>query len=335
LLDSLLQEIQILTIRDIPRRMTKITLSIDDKAKADELSGLDLGDCLPPPPPPSQNNTKEHLQLSPTPKNPLNKSKSGLCRRLLLFIIGIFVLLVLLRTAACLVDYTQDSTTTNMYYREVGDFPKEVGKYVVAVLYETPRDLQRMFDSVVNTVKNIKRTSEDHPSMKKTWESIKEGSFSKINTVKEIEVAEDHLFDSTSNDQEEGAGQDLTVVEDVLSGTADFFSNLLKDVSSVFQDSENKPGDESVMVETNAIPRHSHKHQKEETVADMTEHGMLESDVQADKPQAAEHTTENNDDGVKDVLDVMEEVWLEPTESRRNKDKFLNLIMKEEDSHNH
>jgi len=333
---SLLQEIQILTIRDIPRRMTKIALSIDDKAKADELSGLDLGDCLPPPPPSSKNNTKEHLQLSPTPKNPLNKSKSGLCRRLLLFVIGIFVLLVLLRTAACLVDYTQDSTTTSQHYREVGDFPKEVGKYVVAVLYETPRDLQRMFDSIVNTVKNIKSTSEDHPSMKKTWESIKEESFSKINTVKEIEVAENHLFDSTSNDQEGGAGQDLTV-EVVLSGAADFFLNLFNDVSSVFQDTGNEtssPVDKD-MVETNTIPRHNHKHQKEETVADMTEHGILESDAQADKPQAAGHTTENNNDGVKDVLDVMEEVWLEPTESRRNKDKFMNLFMEEEDSHTH
>jgi len=322
-------------IRDISRRMAKITLSIDDKAKADELAGLDLGDCLPPPPPPSNKNNKEHLQLSPTPKHPLNKSRSGLCRRLLLFIIGIFVLLVLLRTAACLMDFTQDSSTTNMYFKKVDDFPKEVGKYVVAVLYETPRDLQRMFDSVVNTVKNIKRTSEDHPSMKKTWESIKEGSFSMVNTVKEIEVAKDHIFDSTSNVQE-GQGQDLTV-EVVLSGAADFFSNLFNDVSSVFQDTKQETSSpvDKYMVETNAIPRHNHKHQKEETVADMTEHGMLESDVQADKPQAAEHTTENNDDGVKDVLDVMEEVWLEPTESRRNKDKFLNLIMKEEDSHNH
>ena len=66
----------------------------------------------------------------------------------------------------------------------------------------------------------------------------------------------------------------------------------------------------------------------------MTEHGMLETDAQADKPQAAEHTTENHTDWDTEVLDVMEEVWQEPTESKRYKDKFINLI-NDKESHNH
>ena len=253
--------------------MGKIKVSIYNKAKADERAGLDLGDCLPtiPPPPSSIKKNKKSVQLSPTPKNPLNKSKSGLCRRLLLFIIGILVILILLRTAACLLDYMQDGTSvggnTDLYYREMGDFPKEVGQYVVAVLYQTPRDLQRMFDGVVNGVKNVRSSQELNPSMK-TWESIKEGKYNTMKPFKKEEIEDYDLFERTQQESTTltlDESEDLTLEVGLL-GVEGFFSSLFDDISSVFQYSEDVNGEIAVdsspvdkyMVETNAIPRPSY-----------------------------------------------------------------------------
>ena len=60
--------------------------------------------------------------------------------------------MILFVSTACLVDYQQGNlaTHTSQLPKEVREFPRQVGKYVVEVLHQTPKDLYRIFDMALN-----------------------------------------------------------------------------------------------------------------------------------------------------------------------------------------
>jgi len=145
---------------------------------------------------------------SPTPKRPLTTKKSGCCCRFCLFSLGIFVVLFLCAAVACFIDYQQG--TLNAHAIKMQKELKETGKYVVEVLYQTPKDLHRIFDGSLNwTKKNINPKTEG-----------------KNKVFKNDDDEEVNAHNDDGNDDG---------VEDGLQGVAQFFVDILNDVTSVFQ----------------------------------------------------------------------------------------------------
>ena len=128
--------------------MGKISLPAKSK-KADDVEGLIMPSENSPTPKKTAGKVSQHL--SPTPKH-LTKTKAGCCRRACLFSLGLLVVLVLFVSTACLVDYQKGNlaTHTSQLPKEVKEFPRQVGKYVVEVLYQTPKDLHRIFNVALN-----------------------------------------------------------------------------------------------------------------------------------------------------------------------------------------
>ena len=124
--------------------MGKISLPAKSK-KADDVEGLIMPSENSPTPKKTAGKVSQHP--SPTPKH-LTKTKAGCCRRACLFSLGLLVVLVLFVSTACLVDYQKGNlaTHTSQLPKEVKEFPRQVGKYVVEVLYQTPKDLHRIFN---------------------------------------------------------------------------------------------------------------------------------------------------------------------------------------------
>jgi len=220
-----------------------------------------------------------------------------------------------------------------------------VGKYVLALVTETPKDMQKMFDGVVTKVKSWSSKTDEMDSTMKAWEQIKEGKGITIESLEAVINSEksreakqlveetatndkrikekSSLFESLPplpKDENVKIAADETVVEDGLQDVADFFLNIFKDIASIFEASgENTHYDESgrspaekYMVDTNVIPRTKYKEDSAER-APITESVVFESHAQGSKPEVFEHTTESEND------------WDEEAESS-SKDKFRNLL---------
>merc|ERR1712096_92779 len=233
--------------------------------------------------------------------------------------------------------------------------------YVLALVTETPKDMQKMFDGVVTKVKTWGSKTDEMDSTMKAWEQIKEGKDISIESLEAVINSEKSreskqlVEETAANDKrikeksslfeslpplpkEENVeiAADETVVEDGLQDVADFFRNIFKDIASIFEASgENTHIDESgrspaqkYMVETNVIPRTEYK---EDTVerAPITESGVFESHAQGSKPQVFEHTTESENDWDEEVIEVVKEIFHdhdnEPVEIS-GKEKFRNLL---------
>ena len=349
--------------------MGKISVASSTK-KADNVVGLKNN--LPR----EKNTATDPTLNSPTPKNPLPKSNAGFCRRrrVFLFILGLLVVMVFFLSTACLLDYQQGNLAAQT--NQLPGAMREVGKYGVSLLIETPKDLQKLFDGVVTKVKTWSRKTDEMDSAMKAWEQIKEGKGITIESLEAVinseksreakllveETAADDkkieekssLFQSLppmSRDANVKIVADETVVEDAdgLQGVADFFREILKDITSVFDTSEESTPNvgvdktasttrspvEKYMVATNDIPRTIYKEDSAER-ASMTESGVFESHAQASKPDILGHTTESEYDWDKEAIEVMEEIFHdnEPAKSS-SKEKFMNLLDVNSDQANH
>eukprot|EP00092_Neocalanus_flemingeri_P037515 GFUD01040849.1.p1 GENE.GFUD01040849.1~~GFUD01040849.1.p1 ORF type:complete len:337 (-),score=90.53 GFUD01040849.1:54-1064(-) len=121
--------------------------------------------------------TPKRTQLSPTPRQPIPSTSHGPLRRCFLFSLGVFVVFVLFLSTACLVDYQQGNLAahTSQLPRELREFPREAGQYLVGLLYEAPNDLQRVFNGAVDQVKTWTKKEDEVDSTMKVWQQIKEG----------------------------------------------------------------------------------------------------------------------------------------------------------------
>eukprot|EP00092_Neocalanus_flemingeri_P037518 GFUD01040852.1.p1 GENE.GFUD01040852.1~~GFUD01040852.1.p1 ORF type:complete len:337 (+),score=101.80 GFUD01040852.1:51-1061(+) len=158
--------------------MGKISVSGKTK-KPDDVIGLIKPDTNHTTPVKSKDTiaTPKRTQLSPTPRQPIPSTSYGPLRRCFLFSLGVFVVLVLFLSTACLVDYQQGNLAahTSQLPRELREFPREAGQYLVGLLYEAPNDLQRVFNGAVDQVKTWTKKEDEVDSTMKVWQQIKEG----------------------------------------------------------------------------------------------------------------------------------------------------------------
>ena len=284
--------------------MGKISLNVKSK-KADDVKGLMKHRENSPSPTKTAPVVSQHP--SPTPKHPLTETKAGCCRRACLFSLGMLVVLILFVSTACLVDYQQGNlaTHTSQLPKEVREFPSKVGKYAVEVLYQTPKDLHRIF----NVALNWTRKNDSGPTSK-----IIIGS-------QRLAITDEILLDQTEGELSSlyEEGKDDTVVVDGLEGVAQFFVGILNDVASMFaatteeelKDSGSQP---NVEITNNAIDRKVDEEESSESF-EMTQPGVINIDDshadQVHSPRFFEHTTENEDDWNDEVIKVMEEIYPE------------------------
>ena len=302
--------------------MGKIALPAKSK-KADDVVGLlkPREDSLTP-----TKKAPDVLQHpSPTPKHPLTKTKAGCCRRAWLFSLGVMVVLILFVSTACLVDYQQGNlaTHTSQLPKEVREFPRQVGKYVVEVLYQTPKDLHRIFDMALNwTRKNESarpRKKDRSPKFALNDEDLHEIV---------LDQSKEDIESSVPNGELPKEGNDDTVVDDGLGEVAQFFVGIWKDVAGMFEAS-NEEELTDVEVTNNAIKRKVDVEESSGRV-EMTQPGFNIDDNLADQvhsPGFVEHTTENEDDWNNEVIKVMEEIIDGgTTEIFSDKEKLKNLL---------
>eukprot|EP00092_Neocalanus_flemingeri_P107253 GFUD01137662.1.p1 GENE.GFUD01137662.1~~GFUD01137662.1.p1 ORF type:complete len:312 (-),score=87.74 GFUD01137662.1:25-960(-) len=279
--------------------MGKISVSGKTK-KPDDVIGLIKTDTNHTTPVKSKDTiaTPKRTQLSPTPRQPIPSTSYGPLRRCFLFSLGVFVVFVLFLSTACLVDYQQGNLAahTSQLPRELREFPREAGQYLVGLLYETPNDLQRVFNGVVDQVKTWTKKEDEVDSTMKVWQQIKEGGKVSIeslelvlnsekseeakrvveeNRLKDRKVEEEpRLAGPLSKGENIGVGTDDNEVEDSLQGIADFFKNIFVDIASIFEDSkenikqsdDNDPERSPVeqhMIDTNTILRKEKFHDTE------------------------------------------------------------------------
>jgi len=171
---------------------------------------------------------------SPTPKRPLTAKKSGCCCRLCLFSLGIFVVLLMCAAVACFIDYQQGNLEAHAI--KMQDDLKETGKYVVEVLYQTPKDLHRIFDGSLNWTKKNTDTQHDIKNEVFKNDDDQEGNA---------------LTDDGNDDGVEGG----------LQGVTQFLVGILNDVTSVFQSISGQAND--TIPPSNLITRGSPRPGKE------------------------------------------------------------------------
>jgi len=316
--------------------MGKISLTAKSK-NADDVEGLVKPCEKSPPPAKTAPDVSQHP--SPTPKHPLTKRKAGCCRRACLFSLGVLVVLILFVSTACLVDYQQGNlaTHTSQLPKEVREFPRQVGKYVVEVIQQTPKDLHGLFDMALNWTRK-KNDSDPAPS--------------KNNLGLQTLVLKDEILLEQSNEDElsslqDDGGNDDTVVDDGLQGVALFFVGILNDVASMFtatkeeelKDSGSPPN--NVEITNNAIDRKVNVEESSERI-ETTQPGVIDIDDtradQVDSPGFFELTTENEDDWNEEVVKVMEEVYPEGGISQIFSDKKTLkslLMLNDEDNEKH
>jgi len=305
--------------------MGKITLAAKPK-KADDVEGLVTPSENSPPPSKTAPAVTQHP--SPTPKHPLTKTKAGCCRRACLFSLGVLVVLILFVSTACLVDYQQGNlaTHTSQLPKEVREFPRQVGKYMVEVLYQTPKDLHRLFDEALNWTR------------RKNGSELSKNNLESQKLVLKDEVLLDHIKEEElSNFSEEGA--DDIIVEDGLEGVAQFFFGIFKDVASMFEATKEEERNDSgssaisVGITSNAIDRKVDVEESSERF-EMTQPGVINiDDTPADQvhgPEYLEHTTENEDDWNDEVDEVMEEIKV-----TRDEEIFRNILNDESNNKQH
>jgi hypothetical protein len=269
--------------------MGKISLTAKSK-KADDVEGLVKPSENSPPPAKTAPDVSQHP--SPTPKHPLTKRKAGCCRRACLFSLGVLVVLILFVSTACLVDYQQGNlaTHTSQLPKEVREFPRQVGKYVVEVLHQTPKDLHRIFDMALNWTR---KKNHSDPSTSKNNLGLQK-----------LVLNEEILLDQTNEEElsriQEG-GNDDTVVDDGLQGVALFFVGILNDVASMFtatteEELKDSTSQTNVEITNNAIDRKVNVEESSESF-EMTQPGVINIDDtrpdQVHSPGFFEHTTEN------------------------------------------
>jgi len=284
--------------------MGKITLAAKSK-KADDVEGLVKPSETSPPPTKTAPAVTQHP--SPTPKHPLTKTKAGCCRRACLFSLGVLVVLILFVSTACLVDYQQGNlaTHTSQLPKEVREFPRQVGKYMVEVLYQTPKDLHRLFEVALNWT----RKKNDSDLGRRNLEAQK------------LALTEEILLDQ-SNEGE-------SVVDDGLEGVAQFFVGMLNDVASMFAATPEEVPEVSPdgEITNNAIDRKVEVEESSERFV-MTQSGVNTQADQVHSPEFFEHTTENEDDWNNEVVKVMEEIYPDDGTSKVSSEKetFTNLL---------
>eukprot|EP00092_Neocalanus_flemingeri_P037517 GFUD01040851.1.p1 GENE.GFUD01040851.1~~GFUD01040851.1.p1 ORF type:complete len:312 (+),score=94.32 GFUD01040851.1:51-986(+) len=279
--------------------MGKISVSSKTK-KPDDVIGLIKTDTNNTTPVKSKDTiaTPKPTQLSPTPRQPIPSTSYGPLRRCFLFSLGVFVVLVLFLSTACLVDYQQGNLAahTSQLPRELREFPREAGQYLVGLLYEAPNDLQKVFNGAVDQVKTWTKKEDEVDSTMKVWQQIKEGGKVSIeslelvlnsekseeakriveeNRLKDRKVEEEpRLAGPLSKGENIGVGTDDNELEDSLQGIADFFKNIFVDIASIFEDTkentkksdDNDPERSPVeqhMIDTNTILRKEKFHDTE------------------------------------------------------------------------
>merc|ERR1719318_2113957 len=266
----------------------------------------------------------------PTPKHPLTKTKAGCCRRACLFSLGVMVVLILFMSTACLVDYQQGNlaTHTSQLPKEVREFPKQVGKYVVEVIYQTPKDLHKIFNKAFNWT----RKDESDRPRKNNHRSPK--------FVLNEEVMHEIVLDQSKEDTESSVSieelpvlhekdNDDTEVDEGLEEVTQFFVGIWKDVTSMFEATKEEELTD-IKVTNNAITRKVDMEESSGRVQMIQQPGL---DIHADQvhnPGFVEHTTENKDDWNTEVIKVMEEIKDGgSTEISSDKETFKNLLSDE------
>jgi len=122
--------------------MGKITVNANPKKEREDVVGLvtPRKDKEPPVTNPEPHNQQP---LSPTPNHPVNRTKSGCYCRIFLLFVSIFVVFILFAVIAYFIDYQQGNITINS---KMSKELKDKSKYMVDVLFQTPNDLQRLFE---------------------------------------------------------------------------------------------------------------------------------------------------------------------------------------------
>jgi len=181
---------------------------------------------------------------SPTPKRPLTTKKSGCCCRLCLFSLGVIVVILLCGAVACFIDYQQG--TLDAHAIKMQEDLKETGKYVVEILYQTPKDLHRIFDESLNWTKTNTDTKLEN----------------------ENDFFKNHEGNALSYDgNDEG-------IEDGSQGVTQFFVDILNDVTSVFQSISGQANDTLPM--SNLITKGSPRPGQEPSSAEVDSEEALE-----------------------------------------------------------
>eukprot|EP00092_Neocalanus_flemingeri_P022512 GFUD01024413.1.p1 GENE.GFUD01024413.1~~GFUD01024413.1.p1 ORF type:complete len:318 (+),score=88.76 GFUD01024413.1:50-1003(+) len=261
--------------------------------------------------------TPKPTQLSPTPKQPIPSTSYGPLRRCFLFSLGVFVVLVLFLSTACLVDYQQGTLAahTSQLPRELREFPREAGQYLVGLLYEAPNDLQRVFNGAVDQVKTWTKKEDEVDSTMKVWQQIKEGGKVSIeslelvinsekseeakrvveeNRLKDRKIEEEQsLVRSLSKEANMGVGTDQTdnrriKEESNLDSSLPKEENIGVGIAGIFEDSKEstKESDdddperspvEKHMIDTNTIVRKEkfHDTESEEIASSKEKFGSL------------------------------------------------------------
>jgi len=268
-------------------------------------------------------------QNSPTPKNPLPKSKSGCCRQLFIFGLGVFVFLVLFLSFACLVDYQQGNLGyhISLLPREVREFPFNAQKSVADVLYETPKEIQLVFDGVVKSVNGLMNSTYGKPTVE-------------VNDVMGVET----FFKIDVPQEDDNSVEMKTNVEDNdVFGVVGFFQNIFDDIASVFNANNEKVGDTAdvhFIVNTNELPRSTLEGQSEERYP-MTQSGIFKSEAQVEDSYIFDQTTDSKEGWDIDIpVEAIDEVFDDANEKnhqedKRIEDKFRSLLPNQNPNHFH
>jgi len=141
--------------------MGKITVTGNPKKEREDVVGLvtPRKDKKPP----ATNPEPQHQQPpSPTPNHPVNRTKLGCCCRIFLLFVSIFVVFILFAVIACFIDYQQGNIT--IHSTKVSKELKDKSKYMIEVLFQTPSDLQRLFEKGRLYIENGSKVNETLPT---------------------------------------------------------------------------------------------------------------------------------------------------------------------------
>merc|ERR1719318_198311 len=233
----------------------------------------------------------------PAPKHPLTKTKAGCCRRACLFSLGVMVVLILFMSTACLVDYQQGNlaTHTSQLPKEVREFPKQVGKYVVEVIYQTPKDLHKIFNKALNWT----RKDESDRPRKNNHRSPKFVLNDEVMHEIVLDQSKEDIESSVPNEELPGLHEndnDDTVVDEGLEEVTQFFVGIWKDVTSMFEATKGEKLTDS-KVTNNAIIRKVELEESSGRVQMIQQPGLdIHGDQVHKNPGFVEHATENKVD---------------------------------------
>jgi len=287
-------------------------------------------------------------QNSPTPRNPLPKSKSRLCRKLFFLCFGLFVFLVLFISFVFFVDYQQgylgDHNNQRLLPVKVREFPANVRKSVADMLYETPKEIQLVFDGIVKSVNGLINSTDSKPTVE-AYDEIGDKTYVKIDVPrKKDKEANDEMEDKTyvmidvprekDKDISEEIENDEVDDNDGMFGIVGFFLNIFEDIASVFN-VNNKEADENVdvnsMINSTEIPKSTYYRLFDDPQSDNFE--------STEEPYIFNQRTQNKVlwDIKIEVIDEVSDDSLEKNheEEMSNNDKFRILLPNKNPNHLH